>query len=144
MDEGRLPRLDDRDDLWAVLVTLTERKAFALADRETAAKRGGGHVRGDSIFGADGGAANVAAPDPTPAFAAEVAETCEQLLARIADHDPVLRDIAVWKLEGHTNDEVATRAGSRWRRSSGNWPSSGPCGPGRCRRERAAGTGRRR
>src|SRR5215218_2228283 len=49
-EAGRFPRLDDRDDLWAVLVTLTERKAYAQADRANAAKRGGGQVRGDSVL----------------------------------------------------------------------------------------------
>lgn len=107
-EAGRFPRLDDRDDLWAVLVTLTERKAFALADRELARKRGGGEVRGDSVFEAGDGRA---APDPTPAFAAEVAEECEQLLARLDARDPDLRRIAEWKLEGYTNEEVAARAG---------------------------------
>ena len=41
---GRFPRLDDRDDLWRVLVTLTERKASALLRRQRRLKRGGGRV----------------------------------------------------------------------------------------------------
>jgi DNA-directed RNA polymerase specialized sigma24 family protein len=105
---GRFPRLSDRDDLWAVLVTLTERKAFAQADRELAQKRGGGAVHGDSVFAAHPG---LAAPEPTPAFAAEVAEECERLLARLDAREPGLRQIAEWKLEGYTNEEVAARAG---------------------------------
>src|SRR5262249_34579127 len=31
---GHFPRLDDRDDLWRVLVVITERKAIDLAGRE--------------------------------------------------------------------------------------------------------------
>lgn len=117
-EAGRFPRLDDRDDLWAILVTLTERKVYAQADRETAAKRGGGEVRGDSVFlsgdthtGSGLGAANVPAPDPSPAFAAEVAEQFDLLLARLAAREPLLRDVALWKLEGFTNEEIAGRAG---------------------------------
>jgi DNA-directed RNA polymerase specialized sigma24 family protein len=103
---GRFPRLDDRHDLWAVLVTLTERKANALADREGARKRGGGAVRGDSVLGD----VDQAGREPTPAFAARVAEECERLLGRL-DAEPGLRPIAQWKLEGHTNAEIATKLG---------------------------------
>jgi DNA-directed RNA polymerase specialized sigma24 family protein len=113
---GRFPRLADRHNLWALLVTITERKAMAVADRETAKKRGGGEVRGDSVFaGADESTARgldrVAAPEPTPAFAAEVAEECERLLALLDVREPGLRSIALWKLEGHSNEEIAAKAG---------------------------------
>jgi DNA-directed RNA polymerase specialized sigma24 family protein len=112
-EAGRFPRLDDRDDLWAVLVTLTERKANARVDRETAKKRGGGAVRGDSVLGPDapGGGYDAPAPDPTPAMAAEVAEECERLLAALDAHGPDLRPIALWKLEGYSNAEIAAKAG---------------------------------
>ena len=39
---GRFPELEDRDDLWRLLVTLTERKAYNLARDERRLKRGGG------------------------------------------------------------------------------------------------------
>jgi DNA-directed RNA polymerase specialized sigma24 family protein len=112
-EAGRFPRLHDRDDLWAVLVTLTERKAFASVGRHAAAKRGGDAVRGDSLLISPDGspAAEPPAPDPTPAFAAEVAEQCDRLLGRLAAHEPLLRDVAVWKLEGFTNQEIAAKAG---------------------------------
>jgi len=42
--QGRLPHLDDRDDLWQVLMMLTARKAINLIERECSQKRGGGHV----------------------------------------------------------------------------------------------------
>ena len=38
---GRLPRLDDRDDLWRVLLLITSQKALDLVRHESAAKRGG-------------------------------------------------------------------------------------------------------
>src|SRR5262245_44415949 len=64
---GRYPRLDDRDDLWRLLVVLTERKAVDQARRERRQKRGGGKVLGTSDL-ADGdepcgGLAGVAAPE---------------------------------------------------------------------------------
>jgi DNA-directed RNA polymerase specialized sigma24 family protein len=39
---GRYPRLDDRDDLWRLLVVITERKALDQVGHERRAKRGGG------------------------------------------------------------------------------------------------------
>jgi hypothetical protein len=115
-DVGRFPRLDDRDDLWAVLVCLTERKASALADREAAKKRGGGKVRGDSVFVRPDdrtpvGPDLVAGSAPTPAFAAEVAEQCERLLNELGAASPDLRRVAEWKLEALTNEEIAARLG---------------------------------
>jgi DNA-directed RNA polymerase specialized sigma24 family protein len=47
---GRFPRLADRDNLWALLVILTERGASDLREREEAQKRGGGRVRGGSVL----------------------------------------------------------------------------------------------
>src|SRR5215469_6728517 len=43
---NRYPRLDDRDDLWRLLVVITERKALDQAQRERRQKRGGGKILG--------------------------------------------------------------------------------------------------
>ena len=45
IEAGRFSRLDDRDDLWQVLIVLTERKAVDQVRRERAQKRGAGDVR---------------------------------------------------------------------------------------------------
>jgi hypothetical protein len=50
MSDGRYPRLKDGDDLWKLLVTITCHKAASQARRVRARKRGGGHVRGESVF----------------------------------------------------------------------------------------------
>ena len=42
--EGRFPQLDDREDLWRLLVTLIARKAANLIQHEHRHKRGGGKV----------------------------------------------------------------------------------------------------
>src|SRR5438067_10802620 len=47
-EAGRFPQLADRDDLWRLLVTVTERKAFNLVRDERRQKRGGGAVQGES------------------------------------------------------------------------------------------------
>jgi DNA-directed RNA polymerase specialized sigma24 family protein len=47
--------------------------------------------------------------EPTPAFAAQVAEECQRLLESLRDAD--LRTIAVWKMEGYTIEEIAAMLG---------------------------------
>ena len=45
----------------------------------------------------------------SPQLAAMIAEECERLLERLGDDS--LRQIAIWKMEGHTDGEVATKLG---------------------------------
>jgi ECF sigma factor len=46
--EGRFPCLDDRDDLWRLLVAITERKATDQMRRARRLKRAGPEARGDN------------------------------------------------------------------------------------------------
>ena len=48
--------------------------------------------------------------EPTPDFAAQVAEEYRRLLELLADDS--LRQVAVWKMEGYGNDEIAEKLGS--------------------------------
>jgi DNA-directed RNA polymerase specialized sigma24 family protein len=108
---NRFPQLSDRNDLWGLLLTLTEHKAIDLVRRERRQKRGGGRVGGESALPhspeGEHGIEQVIGPEPTPAFAAQVAEECQRLLD-LLDEDE-LRDIALWKMEGHTNAEIARK-----------------------------------
>jgi DNA-directed RNA polymerase specialized sigma24 family protein len=112
---GKFPRLDDESDLWRLLVTITARKVSAQRRRHFAARRSGGKVRGESIFlqGDNdqqmGGIGTVPGEIATPAFAAQVADECRVLFEKL--DDPLLRDIARWKMEGFSNDEIATKLG---------------------------------
>lgn len=112
VEEGRFLQLDDRDDLWQVLVMLTERRAIALRRRELALKRGGGQVRGESVFahhegnGTDRpGLDQESGREASPAFAAEMIEQLHFLLDQLTDE--AQRQIALGKLEGKTNKELA-------------------------------------
>jgi len=112
--DGQFPRLHDRNDLWQLLVTITERKALNQVRDLTRQKRGGGMVRGESAFlnseaSAEGaGIDQVVAPEPTPEFAAAMTEGLCRLLG-LLDND--LRQIALLKLEGHTNEEIGAIVG---------------------------------
>jgi RNA polymerase sigma factor (sigma-70 family) len=105
---GRFPRLDDRDDLWQVLFLITARKAADMQEAEGRLKRGGGQVV-QSL--ARGGSAEMSVPstEPDPAEATMLAEEVERLLDALGDAN--LRQIAVWKLEGYANHEIAERLG---------------------------------
>jgi DNA-directed RNA polymerase specialized sigma24 family protein len=115
VEGGRFPQLADRDDLWRLLVTITARKALHLARDERSQKRGGGVRDEAALRDRNGSPSEDAALDellghePTPAFAARVAEECQRLLDRLGDAD--LRTIAVCKMEGYTTEEIAAKLG---------------------------------
>src|SRR5262249_46151238 len=110
--QGRLPDLRDRNDLWGLLMTITARKAADLVNFHKRKKRGGGLVRGDSaLAGSDDagpGLDGMQGDDLAPDVAAQLAEEVERLLTRLdASQDPQLRQVAVWKMEGHANADIA-------------------------------------
>jgi DNA-directed RNA polymerase specialized sigma24 family protein len=53
--------------------------------------------------------AGILGQEPSPEFAAQVAEECQRLLARLQDAE--LRAVAVWKMEGYTHEEIAAKLG---------------------------------
>jgi DNA-directed RNA polymerase specialized sigma24 family protein len=111
----RFPQLDDRGDLWRILVALTERKVADQRRRARRLKRGGSRVSAGADVSASGfddgraGLIGIASRAPAPQFAVEFAEQCRCLLEVL--HDAELRQVAVWRLEGHTVDEIAARLG---------------------------------
>ena len=107
---GRYPRLDDRHDLWRLLIVITERKAFDQAKREHRKKRGGGKIVALPEGSQDGlGIAGIPALAPTPEFAAMVAEECRRLFDMLSNDS--LKEIARLRMEGHTSAEVAEQLG---------------------------------
>jgi RNA polymerase sigma factor (sigma-70 family) len=114
IERGRFPQLQDRDDLWQVLAVVTARKAINLVNHERRHKRGGGGVSGESrLLGPEAsdvegrGLDQVISPGPTPEQAAQMAEECQRLLDLL--DDDMLRTLAIRKLEGCTNDEIAAQ-----------------------------------
>jgi DNA-directed RNA polymerase specialized sigma24 family protein len=110
---GHFPRLSDRDDLWRLLVVITARKASHLIRDENRQKRGGGAPAGPparpGLFWVDQELAGLVDSEPTPEFAAQVAEECRRLLKALGDAE--LESVALWKMEGYTNEEIAGRLG---------------------------------
>jgi DNA-directed RNA polymerase specialized sigma24 family protein len=107
-EHGQFPRLQDRDDLWQLLFVLTVRKAINLVHYQGRMSRGGGRVQ--SLADLEGLAADdILGAEPSPELAAQMTEECESLLDRLGDE--TLRSVALWKMEGYTNAEIAHRLG---------------------------------
>ena len=111
---GRYPNLEDRQSFWKLLLTITLRKANTELKRQFAQKRGGGRVMGESAVGpvddADSahGLADLSDHGLRPDLAVMMNNECEQLLDRLRD-DETLNRVALGKLEGYTNQELAAR-----------------------------------
>lgn len=116
IQDGRFHRLNDRDDLWQVLVMLVDRRVTDQIRRATARKRGQGEERGESAFehrnrssSGLGGIGQVVGNEPTPEFAVEFIEEFNRRIGAL--DDAVLREIAIQKLEGYSNAEIAEQRG---------------------------------
>ncbi len=114
---GRFPRLEDRDDLWRLLVHLTARKAVDRHRAENRRKRGGGKVLSEADMvaaradGDDEGNPldRIIGSEPSPEFAAIVAEEYQRRLEGLGDE--TLRRIAELKLACYTNEEIRQQLG---------------------------------
>ena len=104
--EGRLAPKDG-DETWKLLATIAVRKASAQLRRHCAAKRGGGNVQGDSAFDVNQVAART--DDPLAEISPHLGVACGELLGSLPEED--LQQIALYRLAGHTNDEIAAKLG---------------------------------
>ena len=103
-EHGRFPRLEDRQDLWQLLVMITARKAIDVKEYENRKKRGG--VPNDSRTPLPA-LKDIISKEPTPEFALLLAEAYQSLLDRLPD--ATLRSIAVSKMEGYSTEQIAER-----------------------------------
>ena len=112
---GRFAKLDDRDDLWQLLVMIAERKIIDEFHHERRQKRGGGNVRGESVFVGNQddeprmGIGGISGQEPSPDSAIASIEECQRLLQLLPDD--TLREVATLKLEGWKNREIAEKMG---------------------------------
>ncbi|MDP6448121.1 MAG: ECF-type sigma factor [Pirellulaceae bacterium] len=110
-EQGRFTQLRDRDDLWRLLVRITAQKSVDQLRRAGRQKRGGGDVRGHSVFGGrdSAGFEDVLARDPSPDFLAALDEHHQRLFDALADD--TLRQIAQLRMAGDSNEEIADALG---------------------------------
>ncbi len=102
---GNFPELQDREGLWKLLVTITNRKAVNQIAHDNRQKRGAGRT----ITSLEDGGQPAASPQDAPDYAVMVAESLAALLESLETDE--FREIALAKLEGCTNEEIAERIG---------------------------------
>ena len=140
VEHGRFAKLDDRDNLLRLLLVITARKAHDLAQHERRQKRGGPGTADKpaqpptgTTVSTDQALASILDRGPTPLFAAQVADECRRLLDCLDDEQ---QSVAVWKMEGYTNEEIAAKLGCavatverRLRSIRGAWEKDVDLGP---------------
>ncbi len=108
-ENGRFPDLSGRDDLWRLLLKMSARKIVDKRRREGRQRRGAG-ARVLSL-GADArdedAMIEVIGNEPTPEMVLVMTESFERLMSHLADGQ--LREIAVGRMEGFSNAELAER-----------------------------------
>ncbi len=112
-DKGRFPHVNDRHSLWKLLCRITHRKAVDLI-RRSQTGMGDARVLGESCFA--GGTSSTRQPmaaQARPAEAADLAvllaEEVQRLLQMLPDDE--LKTIAIARMDGHMNREIADELG---------------------------------
>ncbi|MCC9599122.1 LuxR C-terminal-related transcriptional regulator [Stieleria sp. JC731] len=108
-EAGRFPDLSDRDALWRLLLKMSARKAIDKRRHEHRQRRGDG-AQPRPMLGPDGELLiQVAGDQPTPEMVAMMAESMQQLFDLLGEGE--VKSIAIAKLEGHSNAEIAKSLG---------------------------------
>lgn len=111
IEAGRFPKIGDRDNLWAALFSLLARKSAHLHRDQARQKRDIRRTLDESALTEQtGGQLDLnafAGREPSPEFIVEVTEECERQLRRL--DDDAMREIALLKMEGYTNEEIAAK-----------------------------------
>jgi len=110
VENKKFPALSDRDGLWRLLVSITIHKLLHVVRDQKRIKRGG---QFQELHGLDSSSDSIAAVnqivsrEPSPDFALEVAEQYQEMMHSLEDKE--LIQLATWKMEGYTNDEIAKK-----------------------------------
>ena len=113
---GRFPDLKDRESLWQLLLVITSRKVSQRHRHDHRQRRDVRRTVTDSIFVSSGEGTSLGAindspsREPTPEFAAEFVDVCETLFNSL--DDPQLMQVALLKIEGFADGEIAQRLDS--------------------------------
>ena len=106
MEQGKFPRLNDREDLWALLAAITRNKAVDVLKKAQKIPNCVGDSPIDQFM----------SEEPTPQMAAQFADECRHMLAKLEDENlpeklrgKDIKRIAMLKLDGSTNQTIATK-----------------------------------
>lgn len=113
LSDKRMPAVRDRDDLWRILALIVVGKSIDQRRRQFSLKRGAGEaiLNFDDLDPAQMEA--IIGREPDPALAVELTEELQTLLNRLPDDQ--LQQMALRKLDGETNEEIAAHTGTSLR-----------------------------
>ncbi len=112
---GRFHELQNRDELWWLLLAITRQKIVDHVRRETAQKRGAGFVETEANLAGNGTESmgfrldQLVGTTPTPDLLAALHEQHDRLLCLLRDDQ--LRCVATLRIEGYSVQEIADRIG---------------------------------
>lgn len=111
--QGQFTQLTDRENLWPLLMAITAHKSVDLIRRQNRKKRGGsGSADTDDAAFRSQPLSDLISREPDPEFAIQLADELQSLLGILDEAgDPDLRRVALLKMEGLTNPEIAERLG---------------------------------
>jgi DNA-directed RNA polymerase specialized sigma24 family protein len=110
VENKRFPALSDRDGMWRLLVSITIHKLLHVVRDQDRIKRGGQFRELSGLDSSNDSLAavnQIVSREPSPEFAAEVAEQFELLMTSLGDKELV--QLAIWKMEGYSNEEIAMK-----------------------------------
>ena len=110
LQQNRYPKIVNREDLWRLLARIAERKAI---DQIRRSKKGVDGIRENVSFRVVSETSSILdgmqewpCSEPTPEFAAIIAENLREYLNVLSDS---LREVALLKMQGHTNREIGDK-----------------------------------
>ena len=110
--KGHFPDLSSRENLWRILAVLTARKVADHVQSERRQKRGGGDVRGESVFISESQRRGLeqfsGVREDAPDFAMQLAEEADGMISML---DESLQPIARLTLDGFSSNEIAEQTG---------------------------------
>ena len=106
IQQGSYGEISDRGELWQLLAVIALNKARNKARDENRLRRGGGVSR---IQMTNDLLENVASASVDPALATLMQDECQRLLGKLQKRE--VQMVALLKMEGYTNEEVAQQLG---------------------------------
>ena len=97
--DGRYENVENREELWRLLVTISNRKAIDRYRHVTAQRRSGNQSSSVDLD------AEIASAVKDPAWEVTLAEQCQTLINALDEGQ--MRDVALLKLEDLTNQQIA-------------------------------------
>jgi RNA polymerase sigma factor (sigma-70 family) len=112
LQKGHFPEVTTKEDLARLLYVITDREAKQEIRKQKAAKRGGGTVRGESVFfpmGEDAGFHQIADGGSSSPLSNQLPLGCSEMLDRL--EDDLQRRIVMLKFQGYDTHEIAEAMG---------------------------------